>query len=82
MTGEITLRGEVLAVGGLNEKLLAAQRSGLAMVLIPRENVVDLSEIPPKVTEGLNIVPVGNIDEALAQVIKSHSRKKSSRTHE
>jgi ATP-dependent Lon protease len=77
MTGEITLRGEVLAIGGLNEKLLAAQRSGVATVLIPQENVKDLSEIPPKVTEGLTIVPVSTIDEALTQVMWRRSRKES-----
>jgi ATP-dependent Lon protease len=82
MTGEITLRGEVLGIGGLNEKLLAAQRSGVATVLIPKENVKDLSEIPAKVTEGLKIVPVGTIDEALAQVIQRRSRKKPSHPHE
>ncbi len=66
MTGEITLRGEVLAIGGLNEKLLAAQRSGIASVLIPAENEKDLREIPERVKEGLKITPVKSIDEALA----------------
>ena len=66
MTGEITLRGEVLAIGGLNEKLLAAQRSGIASVLIPAENEKDLREIPERVKEGLRITPVKTIDEALA----------------
>ncbi len=66
MTGEITLRGEVLAIGGLNEKLLAAQRSGIASVLIPAENEKDLREIPERVKEGLRITPVKSIDEALA----------------
>jgi ATP-dependent Lon protease len=68
MTGEITLRGEVLAIGGLNEKLLAAQRSGLTTVLIPEENVKDLSEIPERVKEGLKLIPVSRIDEALVHV--------------
>ena len=66
MTGEITLRGEVLAIGGLNEKLLAAQRNGIASVLIPAENEKDLREIPDRVKEGLKITPVKSIDEALA----------------
>jgi ATP-dependent Lon protease len=68
MTGEITLRGEVLAIGGLNEKLIAAQRSGVTTVLIPQENVKDLSEIQAKVKEGLTILPVNKIEEALQYV--------------
>ncbi len=68
MTGEITLRGNVLPIGGLNEKLLAAQRSGIKTVLIPKENVKDLTEIPDKVKEGLKIVPVETIGEAMAYV--------------
>lgn len=65
MTGEITLRGEVLAIGGLKEKLLAAHRAGLRTVLIPRENARDLKEIPENVKENLEIVPVKWIDEVL-----------------
>jgi len=68
MTGEITLRGNVLPIGGLNEKLLAAQRVGIKTVLIPEENMKDLSEIPAKVKEGLKIIPVATIQEALGQV--------------
>ena len=76
MTGEITLRGNVLAIGGLNEKLLAAQRSGITTVLIPKENVKDLTEIPEKVKEGLTIVPVETIREAADQVFATHSRRR------
>ncbi len=65
MTGEITLRGEVLNIGGLNEKLLAAQRSGITTVLIPQENVKDLREIPEKVKHGLTLVPISRIEEAI-----------------
>lgn len=65
MTGEITLRGEVLPIGGLNEKLLAAKRAGIMTVLIPSENQKDLTEIQPSVKEGLKIIPVGRIEEAL-----------------
>ena len=65
MTGEITLRGEVLAIGGLKEKLLAALRGGIKTVLIPHENAKDLIEIPDNVKLGLNIVPVKWIDEVL-----------------
>ncbi|WP_225748587.1 endopeptidase La [Eikenella sp. Marseille-P7795] len=66
MTGEITLRGEVLPIGGLKEKLLAALRGGIKHVLIPKENVKDLEEIPQNVKEGLSIHPVRWIDEVLS----------------
>jgi ATP-dependent Lon protease len=65
MTGEITLRGEVLAIGGLKEKLLAALRGGIKIVLIPEENVKDLAEIPDNVKNRLEIVPVKWIDQVL-----------------
>jgi ATP-dependent Lon protease len=65
MTGEITLRGEVLAIGGLKEKLLAAHRGGIKSVLIPEENVKDLAEIPDNVKNRLEIVPVKWIDKVL-----------------
>ncbi len=63
MTGEITLRGEVLAIGGLKEKLLAAHRGGIKTVLIPEENVKDLSEIPDNIKNRLDIHPVKWIDQ-------------------
>ena len=66
MTGEITLRGEVTAIGGLKEKLLAALRGGIKTVIIPEENVKDLAEIPDNVKEGLQIVPVKWIDKVLS----------------
>ncbi len=79
MTGEITLRGKVLPIGGLNEKLLAARRSGLKIVLIPKENEKDLSEIKSEVKDGLNIIPIQTIKEALPYVFeikqKSNSKK-------
>ncbi len=65
MTGEITLRGEVLAIGGLKEKLLAAHRGGIKVVLIPEENVKDLAEIPDNVKNHLEIIPVRWIDRVL-----------------
>ena len=65
MTGEITLRGRVLAIGGLKEKLLAAQRGGIRTVLIPKENEKDLADIPNNVKEDLTILPITYIDEAL-----------------
>lgn len=75
MTGEITLRGNVLPIGGLNEKLLAAQRSGIKTVIIPKENMKDLTEIPDKVKEGLKIVPVETIEEAAKLVFAKKTRK-------
>ncbi|HCV18775.1 MAG TPA: endopeptidase La, partial [Alteromonas sp.] len=65
MTGEITLRGEVLAIGGLKEKLLAAHRGGIKTVVIPKENERDLEEIPDNVKQDLDIHPVQWIDEVL-----------------
>ncbi len=70
MTGEITLRGEVLPIGGLKEKLLAAQRGGLTTVLIPQQNVKDLADIPDNVKNALEIVPVKWIDEVLAVALE------------
>jgi ATP-dependent Lon protease len=69
MTGEITLRGRVLPIGGLKEKLLAALRGGLKTVLIPKENEKDLAEIPDNVKRGLRIIPVGTVDELLSQAL-------------
>ncbi len=69
MTGEITLRGRVLPIGGLKEKLLAALRGGIKTVLIPEENEKDLAEIPDKVKKGLTIVPVSTIDQVLARAL-------------
>jgi ATP-dependent Lon protease len=82
MTGEITLRGSVLPIGGLTEKLLAAQRAKITTVLIPAENVKDLAEIPEKVKEGLKIVPIATIEEAIPLVFdgpRGASRKRRSR---
>jgi ATP-dependent Lon protease len=69
MTGEITLRGRVLPIGGLKEKLLAALRGGIKKVLIPEDNVKDLAEIPSSVKNGLEIVPVSRMDEVLAHAL-------------
>lgn len=71
MTGEITLRGEVLPIGGLKEKLLAAHRGGISTVLIPAENAKDLQEIPKNVRDALTIKPVRWIDEVLAIALES-----------
>ena len=69
MTGEITLRGRVLPIGGLKEKLLAALRGGIKTVLIPEENAKDLAEIPDNVKSGMEIIPVSRIDEVLRHAL-------------
>ncbi|MET0362025.1 MAG: endopeptidase La [Sphingobium sp.] len=69
MTGEVTLRGRVLPIGGLKEKLLAALRGGIKTVLIPAENEKDLAEIPANIREGLEIVPVAHVDQVLARAL-------------
>jgi ATP-dependent Lon protease len=69
MTGEITLRGRVLPIGGLKEKLLAALRAGIKTVMIPEENVKDLTEIPDNVKSGLEIIPVSRMDEVLKHAL-------------
>jgi ATP-dependent Lon protease len=71
MTGEVTLRGRVLAIGGLKEKLLAALRGGIKTVLIPEENRKDLTEIPANILDGLEIIPVSHVDEVLALALVS-----------
>jgi ATP-dependent Lon protease len=79
MTGEITLLGDVLAIGGLNEKLLAARRHGLMRVLIPKDNEKDLAEVPKKILKGLKLIPVATIDEAIPHVFGKNVLKKSGR---
>jgi ATP-dependent Lon protease len=69
MTGEVTLRGRVLPIGGLKEKLLAALRGGITTVLIPAENEKDLAEIPASVKDALTIIPVAHVDEVLARAM-------------
>jgi ATP-dependent Lon protease len=69
MTGEITLRGRVLPIGGLKEKLLAALRGGIKKVLIPEDNAKDLAEIPENVKSGMEIVPVSRVGEVLRHAL-------------
>ena len=71
MTGEVTLRGNALAIGGLKEKLLAALRGGVKTVLIPAENEKDLTEIPENLKEGLEIIPISHVKEALKHALVS-----------
>ena len=79
MTGEITLRGEVLKIGGLKEKLLAARRGGIKTVIIPEENVRDLKEIPDKITDKLTIKPVKWVDEVFKIVFTEEPQPWSER---
>ena len=69
MTGEITLRGQILKIGGLKEKLLAAKRGGIKNVIIPKDNEADLVEMPKQITESLNIIPVEWIDEVVSSAL-------------
>jgi ATP-dependent Lon protease len=69
MTGEVTLRGRVLPIGGLKEKLLAAHRGGITTVLIPKDNEKDLVEIPENVKKGLKVIPVSMVDEVLSEAL-------------
>jgi ATP-dependent Lon protease len=78
MTGEITLRGSVIAIGGLNEKAVAARRAGIKTVLIPRDNAKDLSEIPEQVREALTFVLVDNMDQVLEHAL-DHARPQQRR---
>ncbi|MEX3015097.1 endopeptidase La [Gymnodinialimonas hymeniacidonis] len=71
MTGEVSLRGNAMPIGGLKEKLLAALRGGITTVLIPQENEKDLAEIPDNVKEGLNIIPVSHVSEVLEHALTS-----------
>ena len=80
MTGEITLRGNVLPIGGLNEKLLASKRNGINTVLIPKENEKDLVEIKEAVKDGLNIIPIENIKEAIPYVFGRLNPGRTKRT--
>ena len=65
MTGELSLRGQVLPIGGLPEKLMAAQRAGVKTVLIPKDNVRDLEEVPEETKSQLEIIPIGTVEEAV-----------------
>jgi ATP-dependent Lon protease len=80
MTGEITLRGEVTAIGGLKEKLLAAMRGGVKTVLIPEENVKDLQDIPENAKNNLEIVPVRWIERCSKIALDSHAATRCPRT--
>ena len=72
MTGEITLRGRVLPIGGLKEKALAAHRAGITKLLIPRENAKDLKELPAHVRKAIKVVLVEHMDEVLREALVSY----------
>jgi len=75
MTGEITLRGRVLQIGGLREKILAAHRAGLKIVLIPEKNIKDLVDVPKKVKEDIKIIPVNHMDQVLEYALHKNSKQ-------
>ena len=75
MTGEITLRGRILPIGGLKEKLLAAKRGGIKTVLIPIDNKKDLIEIPDNIKDELKIIFVSQIDEVVKNALVDHPKK-------
>jgi len=70
MTGELTLRGKVLPIGGLKEKILAAHRAGIKTILIPRQNERDLEDVPPELLDSIEIVPVDTAEEVLDQALE------------
>ena len=69
MTGEVSLRGTVMPIGGLPEKLMAAQRAGISKVFIPEDNVDDLDDVAEEVKEKLEIIPVKKVEEVLGRVL-------------
>ena len=75
MTGEVTLTGQVLQIGGLKEKLLAAHRAGIKQVLIPKENEKDLVDMPKKIIDDIKITPVDNADEVLKIALTKELKK-------
>lgn len=77
MTGEITLRGRVLPIGGLKEKLLAAKNAGIKVVIVPKENESDVEELSHEITKGLKIVTVSHMDEVLKLALTPKKAAKS-----
>jgi len=77
MTGEITLRGKALPIGGLNEKAVAALRAGVSTILVPHQNAKDLAELPETVRQRLTIVTVEGMEQVLAQALRRRTRSRS-----
>jgi len=75
MTGEVTITGQVLSIGGLKEKLLAAHRAGIKKIIIPKDNEKDLADIPQKIKDDIKIIPVGTVDEVLKLALKNELKK-------
>jgi ATP-dependent Lon protease len=73
MTGEVTLRGKVLPIGGLKEKTLAAHRAGIRTFILPRDNTKDIVDLPEKVRQDLTLIPVGTMDEVLKIALASRN---------
>jgi ATP-dependent Lon protease len=74
MTGEITLRGQVLPVGGIKEKMLAAHRAGIKTVILPKRNALDLEDIPEEVKKGLNFIFAESVDDVLESALEKPAR--------
>ncbi len=82
MTGEITLRGRVLPIGGLKEKILAAHRAGYKKILLPKDNERDLKEIPESVRNDMEFVPVSHMDQVLLHALVDHNDHKELKQHQ
>ncbi|MCF0246866.1 MAG: endopeptidase La, partial [Ileibacterium sp.] len=82
MTGEVTLRGNVLPIGGLKEKSLAAYRSGITTILIPKGNEKDLDDIPQEVKDAVKFIPVSTVEEVLANALTQPLKPKEKKEHE
>jgi ATP-dependent Lon protease len=81
MTGEITLRGQVLPVGGIKEKILAAHRAGLATVILPRRNEKDIDDVPNDIKKKMKFVFVDHVDEVIAEALMPTSNSATGPTH-
>jgi ATP-dependent Lon protease len=79
MTGEITLTGQVLPIGGLKEKALAAQRAGVTRVIAPKQNEVDFDEFPPSLKDGMEFIWVEQVDEVLRQALEADKPQRAAR---
>jgi ATP-dependent Lon protease len=82
MTGEITLTGQVLPIGGLREKSLAAQRAGLKRVILPRENEPDLDELPPETRDAIEFIPADRIEDVFAAAFDGKRRSRARRAEQ